>query len=36
MKHWLGEDIEMVSQKEGDLGDKLTNSIALAFQDGLQ
>ncbi len=34
MKHWLGEDITLQAQSEGDLGDRLSSACKDAFEAG--
>jgi glycosyltransferase A (GT-A) superfamily protein (DUF2064 family) len=34
MKNWLGSDLEYVEQCEGDLGDKMLNSVLSSFLEG--
>jgi len=36
MQTWLGSDLDYVEQCDGDLGEKMLNSIFLSFQQGLR
>lgn len=36
MKNWLGSDLEYVEQCDGDLGDKMLNSVLLSFLEGIR
>lgn len=36
MQDWLGHDIDCLAQGEGDLGDKMANSLLCAFQNQIE
>lgn len=36
MQDWLGQDIDCIAQGEGDLGQKMANSLLFAFQNQIE